>query len=68
MIEQLAQKKKNLTHSMMVFKFPKRWCMEVPSMTIQYLWGGDSKNKNIHWKKWSNMQLPKSKGGIGFEN
>jgi hypothetical protein len=43
-------------------------CKKITSIIARFWWGGDEKKQKIHWKKWSDIAIPKSDGGMGFRD
>jgi hypothetical protein len=56
------------TYSMSVFLLPKALCDEINSLMQNFWWGHQKKEKGIPWMSWSRMGLPKSRGGMGFQD
>jgi hypothetical protein len=43
-------------------------CKRITSIVSRYWWGGDELKRKIHWRKWSDIAIPKSVGGMGFRD
>ena len=57
------------SYAMNVFLLPAGLCSEMEQMMCKYWWRSSSKNnKCIYWKSWENLNLHKSRGGMGFRN
>ncbi|XP_058766728.1 uncharacterized protein LOC131640337 [Vicia villosa] len=44
--------------SMSFYMAPVQICKEITSIQIQFLWGGSSLKKKIHWARWDILCLP----------
>lgn len=54
---------------MSCFKLPVQTCKAITSTTAQFWWGSEKEGKQkIHWKAWNSLTLPKSEGGLGFQD
>jgi hypothetical protein len=56
------------TYSMSCFRLSKKMCKKITSIVARYWWGGDEMKRKIHWKKWSDIAIPKRAGGMGFRD
>jgi hypothetical protein len=56
------------TYSMSCFRLSKKMCKRITSIVSRYWWGGDELKRKIHWRKWSDIAIPKSVGGMGFRD
>lgn len=56
------------TFSMSCFRLSKDVCKKITSVLARYWWGGDEKKRKMHWKKWIDIAIPKSEGGMGFRD
>jgi hypothetical protein len=56
------------TYSMSCFRLSKKMCKKITSIIARFWWGGYEKKQKIHWKKWSDIAIPKSDGGMGFRD
>ena len=56
------------TYTMSLFRLPISLCEDIQSMIARYWWGGDEKNKKIHWWSWEKLCRPKMEGGLGFKD
>jgi hypothetical protein len=43
-------------------------CKKITSIIARFWWGGDENKQKIHRKKWSDIAIPKSYGGMGFRD
>ena len=53
---------------MACFRLSKKTCKKVTSIVARFWWGGDDKKKEMHWKKWQDIGIPKCEGGMGFRD
>lgn len=56
------------TYSMNYFKLSKNMCKKITNIIARYWSGGDGENRKMHWKKWCDLAIPKSDGGMGFKD
>jgi hypothetical protein len=56
------------TYIMSVFLISKALCSEINSLMQRLWWGHKENDKRIHWMSWSKIRIPKSKGGMGFQD
>jgi ribonuclease HI len=56
------------TYSMSSFLLSKNTCKKITSAMAKYWWGGDGEKRKMHWKKWEDIAVPKSEGGMGFRD
>jgi hypothetical protein len=56
------------TYSMSCFLLSPDTCKKITSATSNYWWSGVADRRGIHWRKWIDLTLPKSHGGIGFRD
>ncbi|XP_073121252.1 uncharacterized protein [Henckelia pumila] len=54
------------TYAMSCFKMPISICEEIERGCAKFWWGMDNGKKQLHWKRWKDLFLPKQKGGMGF--
>jgi hypothetical protein len=52
--------------SMSCFQLSVKTCKKIASIIARFWWGGDDNKRKIHWKKWADIAIPKSEGGMGF--
>ncbi|KAK5845334.1 hypothetical protein PVK06_001506 [Gossypium arboreum] len=56
------------TYAMQCFKLPVSFCRELENLMCKFWWRNSKTNKGIHWCKWSEMCIPKAKGGLSFKD
>lgn len=56
------------TYTMGCFKLSKKMCKKLTSIVARFWWGGDDQKKKMHWRKWSEIAIPKCDGGMGFRD
>ncbi|KAK3154089.1 hypothetical protein QOZ80_2BG0185830 [Eleusine coracana subsp. coracana] len=56
------------TYSMSCFLLSSRTCKKITTAMTNYWWSSGVDRKRIHWRKWSKLVLPKSQGGLGFQD
>lgn len=56
------------TYIISCFRVPKTLCDELHSMMARFWWGSTNTKRKIHWKKWSQVCLPKELEGLNFRN
>jgi ribonuclease HI len=56
------------TYSMSCFRLSKKMCKRITSIVARFWWGGHEHKQKIHWKKWSDIAIPKDAGGMGFRD
>ncbi|XP_023882264.2 uncharacterized protein LOC111994610 [Quercus suber] len=54
------------THTMGVFLIPAKFCHELNALCARFWWGQTGDERQIHWKNWGALCLPKREGGMGF--
>ncbi|KAG5522106.1 hypothetical protein RHGRI_034338 [Rhododendron griersonianum] len=54
--------------AMACFLLPKKLCEKLDSLTRNFWWKGNPKDKGICWTSWENMGKAKDHGGMGFRN
>ncbi|KAH1032211.1 hypothetical protein J1N35_044385 [Gossypium stocksii] len=54
-------------YAMRYFKLPILFCRELENIMCKFWWRNSKTNKGIYWCKWSDMCIPKAKGGLGFK-
>lgn len=47
------------TYAMSLFQIPSKLCEEITRNFARFWWGSIEEKKNMHWKKWSFLCLPK---------
>ena len=53
---------------MSCFRLSKKFCKKLTSVVARFWWGGDEKKRCMHWRKWIDIAIPKSEGGMGFKD
>ncbi|XP_027150078.1 uncharacterized protein LOC113750280 [Coffea eugenioides] len=56
------------SYAMSVFKLSAELCKELYGMMAKFWWGGDSREKKMHWKSWADISDVKGKGRLGFQD
>ena len=56
------------TYTMGIFKIPNALCDTLNSKLAKYWWGQTKDEKIIHWINWKKLCLPKTRGGMGFQD
>lgn len=57
------------TYAMSCFMLPKSLCKELGRMMNSFWWGSkEGSNRGIRWLSWSNMNMSKASGGLGFRD
>lgn len=56
------------TYYMSCFRIPEGHCKEIKKLLAHYWWGSVQTIRKIHWRDRKSLTLPKSEGGLGFEN
>uniref|UniRef100_A0A803P3J7 Reverse transcriptase n=1 Tax=Cannabis sativa TaxID=3483 RepID=A0A803P3J7_CANSA len=54
------------SYAMNVFLLPVKTCNEMEQLMCKFWWRSSKNNKGIHWKKWDDLAVHKSKGGMEF--
>ncbi|VFQ96694.1 unnamed protein product [Cuscuta campestris] len=55
-------------HLIAVHTLPKSIINKLHSMMSNFFWGKNNKKEKHHWKKWGDLCLPKSEGGLGLRD
>jgi hypothetical protein len=53
---------------MSCFLLSPKTCKQITIATSNYRWSGVANRQGIHWRKWTNLTLPKHEGGLGFRD
>ncbi|XP_058725811.1 uncharacterized protein LOC131597115 [Vicia villosa] len=56
------------TFTLSFFKAPTKVIKEIRRLQSDFLWGGSTDKKCIHWVKWKYVCRPKEKGGLGVRD
>lgn len=56
------------TFSMSCFQLSKKLCKKLTGVVARFFWGGDENKRKMHWRKWREIAIPKSEGGLGFRD
>ena len=56
------------TYPMGCFKFNKKHCKKLSSISSNFWWGDTDGSRKVHWISWEKMCMPKNGGGMGFRD
>jgi hypothetical protein len=56
------------TYSMSCFLLSPATCKKITTTTSNYWWSSKFDRRGLHWRKWTNLTLPKCHGGMGFKD
>jgi ribonuclease HI len=56
------------TYSMSCFLLSPATCRKITSVTSNFWWSSKFDKRGLHWRRWTELTLPKSHGGMGFKN
>ncbi|KAK2652309.1 hypothetical protein Ddye_012165 [Dipteronia dyeriana] len=56
------------TYAISLFKLPKSLIDKIQRLTTRFWWGGNEKNRKIHWCTWKRLCKQKSDGGLEFRD
>lgn len=56
------------TYVMSIFKLPEGLIDEIHPLIAKFWWGAKGDEREIHWKSWEKLCLPKSLEGMGFRD
>ena len=51
-----------------IFRITNSLCDDLRCTMLQFWWDYTKNNKKIAWVRWSNVCLPKVRGGLGFKD
>ncbi|XP_075478858.1 uncharacterized protein LOC142519715 [Primulina tabacum] len=54
------------TYAMSCFHIPKAICNAIEKECANFWWGMQDGKRNMHWKTWQTLCVPKCMGGLGF--
>ena len=56
------------TYAMGCFLLSKGLLKDLEGMMSKFWWGQKIQERKVHWLSWSKLCMPKSMGGIGFQD
>lgn len=56
------------TYSTSCFLLSPSTCKKITSATSNYWWSSKFDRRGLHWRRWSELTLPKCHGGMGFKD
>jgi hypothetical protein len=56
------------TYPMSCFRFTKKQCKKLSSISANFWWGDTDGSRRVHWISWEKMCQRKCEGGMGFHN
>lgn len=56
------------TYSMSCFLLSPATCKKITSAISNYWWSSKVDRRGLHWRRWSDLTLPKCHGGMGFRD
>lgn len=54
--------------AMSMFLIPKGVCKNITDIITSFWWGDDEERKKMHWFAWWKLCVPKTLGGMGFQD
>src|SRR5438105_12485266 len=55
-------------YAMSCFKFTKKMCHQLISISSNFWWGDTNGKKKVHWLGWDRMCKSRQRGGLGFRD
>lgn len=55
-------------YTMSCFRFPKKLCRNLSSISSNFWWGATNGARKVHWVGWDKVCVGKRSGGMGFRD
>lgn len=56
------------TYAMSCFQLSKKICLNLTSISSNFLWGAANDERIVHWVAWDKLSTRKHEGGLGFRD